>query len=155
MRKKITYLAAGVIAFIIIIQFIRPDYTTIPEKTSGDMSHYLDIPPAVMQTLETSCYDCHSENTKWPWYSRIAPMSWLVVMDVHEGRGHLNLSDWDSYTPMQQAGIVRLMCRTVEQKRMPPRKYTMPHADARLTTEEKEALCLWANSTADRLHSQF
>ena len=155
MRKKIIYLAAGFITFLIIIQFIHPDYSITPGKTSGDISHYLDIPPAVIQTLETSCYDCHSENTKWPWYSRIAPMSWLIGIDVHEGREHLNMSTWDKYSPMQQAGMVRLMCRTVEQKRMPPRKYTFPHPDARLTADEKEAFCSWANSTADKLHTRF
>lgn len=155
MRKNIMYLTVGIVILFILSQFIRPDYSSEPGKTDGDISHYLDIPPTVMQTIEVSCYDCHSENTVWPWYSKIAPMSWLVSIDVHMGKKALNLSRWDEYSSMKQAGIIRLMCRTVEQKRMPPRKYTMPHPEARLTKEEKEALCAWSNSTANDLQSRF
>lgn len=79
-----------------------------------------------------ACYDCHSNQTKWPWYSHVAPMSWLVQRDVERGRAELNFSAWD--------GDADDAADAVEDGSMPPRNYTLLHPDARLSAEEKAAL---------------
>jgi hypothetical protein len=79
-----------------------------------------------------ACYDCHSNETKWPWYSHVAPMSWLVQRDVERGRAELNFSEWE--------GDADDAADAVEDGSMPPRNYTLLHPDARLSAEEKAAL---------------
>lgn len=80
----------------------------------------------------SACYGCHSNQTKWPWYSNVAPMSWLVQRDVERGRAELNFSDWD--------GDADDAADAVEDRSMPPRNYTLLHPDARLSAEERATL---------------
>jgi hypothetical protein len=101
--------------------------------------------------LRTACYDCHSNETKWPWYSRVAPFSWLVAHDVNEGRQHLNLSDWPRQFPDRAGRRLDAIGEAVENGEMPMSKYTAIHADARLTKEDRQILTDWANAASDQL----
>lgn len=103
----------------------------------------LVAPPEVKATLKRACYDCHSNETVWPWYSKIAPASWLVASDVTEGRGKFNFSSWNQYTPERQAALLTRIRREVRQGDMPPWYYTIKHQDAKLTPAQRLALETW------------
>ena len=99
--------------------------------------------PEIETTLKRACYDCHSNETRWPWYSCAAPLSWLVVHDVTLGRKEVNFSEWGSYNPATRRRKLEWMGRTLREETMPPWTYRLLHADARLTNAERAALERW------------
>jgi hypothetical protein len=103
-------------------------------------------PPEVAGDLRRSCYNCHSHETRWPWYSHVAPISWLVAHDVHEGRRHLNFSAWTSYTPQQRAKKRASISELVQQRDMPQWYYLPLHREARLSDEDVARIAAWADS---------
>jgi hypothetical protein len=108
-------------------------------------------PPQVAAMLHAACYDCHSSETKWPWYSRVAPMSWLIANDVNDGRRNLNLSDWPNDNPTRAAKRLEDMSEEIGYGEMPPKKYTAIHTDARLTPSQLKELTDWLDSEASRM----
>jgi hypothetical protein len=82
----------------------------------------------------------------WPWYSYVAPVSWIVANDVHNGRKHLNLSEWGDYSAKQREEALENICEQVQQKQMPEGMYLLLHRDARLTASEKESICRWTEA---------
>ena len=139
---------AGVVIFA-LMQFINPARTNPP--VVHDFLATNMPPQKIAATLRAACYDCHSYETKWPWYSHVAPVSWLVAGDVKEGRRHLNFSDWPVDDPERAAARLENMSEQVGYKEMPPANYTLIHADARLTAAEREQLIQWAGQEAARL----
>ena len=101
------------------------------------------LPSTVGRVLRASCYDCHSNQTVWPWYSHLAPISWLVARDVHRARKILNFSDWDRLGPVRQAEMLVDAQGEIEEDAMPPSRYLRLHQEAKLTPETKAALMLW------------
>ena len=108
----------------------------------------IDAPAAIAATLKRSCFDCHSNETVWPWYSRVAPASWLVAHDVHEGREHLNFSTWASLSPAERQKLFQRMAEVVQNGAMPPGIYTPLHPDARLSLQDTTTLMEWARVNA-------
>lgn len=105
------------------------------------------IAPAQIEALLTrACYDCHSDRTRWPWYSWIAPVSWLVARDVALGRKQLNFSDWGSYYPQTRIRKLQWMGRALRERSMPPWSYRLMHPQARLTGDQRAALLGWIES---------
>ncbi len=121
------------VAFL-AIQFVPVDRTN-PAVTA-------DVPtsPEVKAVLRRACYDCHSNETVWTWYAYIAPVSWLVAKDVHEGREHLNFSTWNNYDTTEQVKLMRESWEEVEEREMPLWFYTPMHRDAQLSTADKNLL---------------
>lgn len=109
-----------------------------------------DIPAstAVSSILRRACYDCHSNETVWPWYSRVAPVSWLVARDVNHGREHLNFSEWNRLTPAKQAEAVREIWKQVSEGEMPMTIYLPMHPEARLSDRDKAVLKSWAEAAS-------
>jgi len=105
-------------------------------------------PPPVAATLRRACFNCHSNETVWPWYSRVAPTSWFVANDVHQGREHLNFSTWMSLTPAEQQKRLRKIADVVEKGAMPPGIYTPFHQEARLSLEDITTVAEWARASA-------
>ncbi len=137
--KKVL-LSIGVLAVVAfgVIQLIPVDRSNPPGET--------DIPtsPDVKAILKRACYDCHSNETVWPWYSRVAPVSWLVVWDVRKGREELNFSTWNRYGAEERAKKVKESREEVEDGEMPPWFYVAVHPQARLSTEDRGVLDAWA-----------
>lgn len=104
----------------------------------------LILPPQIAAVLKRSCMDCHSNHTVWPWYSYVAPMSWLVERDVHRGRDHMNLSEWDKYTFNQQEKLLADVASAVKNREMPLRQYTLVHRDAKLSDADTDLVYGWA-----------
>jgi hypothetical protein len=104
------------------------------------------VPEAVRSVFENSCSDCHSNSTRWPWYSHVAPVSWMIAYDVHAGRRHFNLSEWGRYTGRQKEEKLELICDQVTNGDMPDSKYAFVHRKVRLTQDQRDAVCAWVES---------
>ena len=131
------------IVFVILIQFIRIDKNN-PEVIKANDFIYLKNPPQeISHILKSSCYDCHSNETKYPWYTNVAPVSWWIKHHITEGREHLNFSEWNSY-PKKKANHKLEECyEQVEIDEMPVYSYTLLHPEAKLTPGDKEKLMRW------------
>ncbi|NJK97532.1 MAG: heme-binding domain-containing protein [Bacteroidales bacterium] len=101
--------------------------------------------------LKTSCYDCHSQQTVYPWYSHIAPVSWLVAKDVREGREELDFSRWNQYSKREWIGKLNEIMEQVEQNKMPMKNYLVLHPAAKLDSIEKKLLLKWAENSIDSI----
>ena len=111
------------------------------------------VDPGVMQIVERSCQSCHSEKTDWPWYSYVAPMSWLIEKDVNQGRSHMNLSHWDEYNSESQQQILAELSAVVRNRQMPLPRYLKLHPEAALSDSEIDQLYRWARAERARLKS--
>lgn len=150
--KKIIKWIGIVFAIVFIgIQFLRPDRTNPPVDENRTLYARVPVPPEIKTMIERSCSDCHSSNTRWPWYSNIAPVSWLVADDVQEARKHLNLSDFAQYPPLRALAKLDMMCENMQDGLMPLPKYVAMHPDAKLSKEEIDRFCSWVDSVADTL----
>jgi hypothetical protein len=142
----------ALILFLIVfigIQFVRPDRTNPASPATASLR--AKTPPDVKAILDRSCRDCHSNDTRWPWYTNIAPASWLVAADVHNGRDHFNFSEWTSYQTDDQDKFLGAMCNLTQRGRMPLPQYLLIHRDAKLTAAEVKAICTWSDKMRDTL----
>ncbi|BCD68840.1 heme-binding domain-containing protein [Nitratiruptor sp. YY09-18] len=140
MRSFLMYLGALAVIFG-LMQFI-PTY----EKSNPpvEISKEIKVPKEVMAIFKRSCYDCHSNETKWPWYADVAPMSWVVRRDVIQGRKALNFSTWEEYSDTKKQELKKQIFRSVEFA-MPLPQYLWLHKDAKLSKEDKEIIRNWAS----------
>jgi len=148
MKLRFKWTLAGALAVFAALQLFNPRRANPPLK--ADFLAAAHPPASVAAALRAACYDCHSHETLWPLYARIAPVSWLIASDVNEGRQHLNFSDW----PVETARAARNLDRineVVDYREMPPKKYTLLHADARLTEDQRQAVLAWTAAAADKL----
>jgi hypothetical protein len=151
MKKVLKWiLGAGVVMFA-LAQFINPAHTNPP--VVHDFLAANTPSQKITATFRAACYDCHSYETKWPWYSHVAPVSWLVASDVKEGRRHLNFSDWPVDDSDRATRWLENIGEQLGYKEMPPANYTLIHADARLTAAEREQLIQWVGQETARLKS--
>ncbi|MEX1311305.1 MAG: heme-binding domain-containing protein [Candidatus Sulfomarinibacteraceae bacterium] len=140
MRKKI-FIAIAVLAVVFLAIQLVPVERTNPPVTAD-----FDGPQEVAQVLRTSCYDCHSNESSWPWYSRVAPASWLVAHDVEEAREHLNFSDWASLDEGRRRKLAEEIWEEVEEGEMPLKAYLLAHSEARLDEAAMAVLREWSGS---------
>jgi hypothetical protein len=141
-KKQAKWGLAVVVILFVAIQF-WPVSRTNPPVTSD-----LQAPPDVKAILHDACYNCHSNETKWPWYSHVAPASWMLAHDVHHARSMFNLSNWGSIPPNERQVIMRHMWKQVESGGMPLLMYRLAHPEARLSESQKNTLKEWATTTA-------
>ena len=133
MMKKIFFWAIGL---AIAIQFIRPDF----QNTQVDEKITLKADAKVMNVLKKSCYDCHSQETAYPWYSNIAPISWVMADHINQGRKALDFSNWENLDPKIKLERLERAKQVIYNYRMPKQEYVMMHKNALLTPEEKKLL---------------
>ncbi len=138
-RRRILSLFAFVLT-LVLIQLIPVHRSNPPVETE------IAAPGNVMTILRKACYNCHSNQTEWPWYSRIAPVSWLVARDVTKAREEMNFTTWNRYTPKKQSARIEDIWKEVKGDHMPPLAYRLMHPEARLTHEEKEQLRTWSTA---------
>ena len=136
------------------VQFVRPARSNPPEVAGRGLEAHARLTPEVETVLRRSCMDCHSNRTEWPWYSDVAPASWLVVDHVNHGRKHLNFSDWARLDREEAAGMLKSICKEAQGGSMPMPSYTLVHRDARLSGDDVKTLCDWARAESERLASQ-
>jgi heme-binding protein len=136
-----------VVLFVALaIQIFRPPRANPATAPRHDVTIAATVHPQVAATMQRACRDCHSNETRWPWYSNVAPVSWVVAYDVNAGRRAMNLSTWGQYSPKTQQELLGDMCEEVQSGEMPDAGYRMMHAEARLTPADVEAVCAWTKS---------
>ncbi|HJU57001.1 MAG TPA: heme-binding domain-containing protein [Pyrinomonadaceae bacterium] len=146
---KWTAIALGVV--FAALQLVRPARTNPPVDQSRTLQAHARVPPEVASILDRSCNDCHSHQTRWPWYSNVAPISWFVINHVNEGRDELNFSDWAQYSEDDRPFLLKKICREVQSGAMPLRSYLRLHHEAELSSEDVTLLCDWADAESRRL----
>ena len=114
------------------------------ERANPAVQSDVVAPDEVKKILRRSCYNCHSNETRWPWYARIAPMSWLIARDVKEGRRELNFSAWNQFTGARRARKFKEIVEQIEQEKMPQWYYILLHPDAKLAPADRATIVNWA-----------
>lgn len=140
-RKIVKPAGPIALALALCVQFI-PVARDNPPAPAANLV-YAGAPPSVRTVFDESCNNCHSNQTAWPWYSYVAPFSWIVTHDVHQGRRQLNFSEWEKYPPKKRQEKLEAICEQLVNGDMPDGKYLLIHRSARLTQDEQEAVCTW------------
>lgn len=135
----------GILFIFILIQFFRPEKNDSKNEMNA-MSTVMEIPVEVTKIIQTSCADCHSNSTIYPWYSEIAPVSWYLAQHVKEGKEHLNFSEWTTYNKDQQEHIINDLKEVLNEREMPLKSYLWIHKDAKLTENQYQILYDWVNT---------
>lgn len=151
LQKTLKWAAVVLAVVFTALQLVRPARTNPPVDEARTLEAHARVPLEVASILDRSCNDCHSHQTRWPWYSNVAPVSWYVVEHVNEGRDEMNFSDWAQYSQRQQAGLLRQICREITNGAMPLRSYLRMHHDAELSREDVKTLCDWADAESRRI----
>lgn len=140
MKRPLRNLLIGIAIVLVGIQFVPVTRMNPPVETE------VPVTPEVRTVLKESCYDCHSNETVWPWYSGVAPVAWLVAYDVQEAREKLNFSTWNRYDAKEQAHKVEEILEEVGEGKMPLPKYVRLHPGARITPGDMALLRQWAGT---------
>lgn len=148
LRKKAKYVILAIAVLLVGAQFVQPDRTNPPANPVGSFAAVANPHPETAAILQRACADCHSNETSWPWYSRVSPVSWLVASDVKEGRARLNLSEWNFLGPEASRLKLKAACRLVKAGEMPLWQYKLMHPEARLSPADVERICSAAESLA-------
>jgi hypothetical protein len=140
----------GFIALLVAIQVYRPGRDNPAIDATKTLETAVLVPPAVEQILASSCNDCHSDQTHWPWYSNVAPISWMISDHVTDGRRHLNFSEWlrpDVSDPVEYTRQKLISaCRELKLGRMPLLSYELLHPGARLSSTQIRIFCDWSGN---------
>lgn len=150
MKKRLKWILPGALVIFALLQLFNPARTNPPVKS--DFVAAAHPPAPVAAAIRAACYDCHSYETKWPWYARVAPVSWLIASDVNDGREHLDLSDWPA-GPDSAARRLDRINEALDYREMPPKKYTLIHAGARLTEAQRKEIMDWTDAAAAKLRA--
>ncbi len=150
MRKVIRVFLIVLLIVFVVIQFFQP------EKNSSDDSsnHFLQrqqVPPDVENLLTNACLDCHSNQTRYVWYNKIAPVSWMVNSHIEEGKKELNFSEWGNTSTLDKIVMLEQICREVERKKMPLKSYQFMHPKAKLSDDQIEKLCAFTTRLSEEL----
>lgn len=154
MKKVVKPLAITAAVLFVLIQFIQPERENPEIDSSMTMQTALNVPPEIQSLLDRGCMDCHSNASKWPLYSYIAPVSWLVSYDVTEGRKRFNMSEWEKYKFSKKANVLGGIASTVKEREMPLPKYIPLHPEADFSDAEREQLVEWAQSEALKMMNE-
>jgi hypothetical protein len=145
--------AAAAVAVVAIGALLAAAQRAAVERSAPPVHGELAAPPEVARTLRAACYDCHSNQTEWPWYSRLAPVSWLIERDVTAGRQRLNFSEWTDYSsdPATAARKLEEIADAMTRGDMAPWYYRLLHPAARLTSAQRSLLVRWAAAAAEQI----
>ncbi|HUD46876.1 MAG TPA: heme-binding domain-containing protein [Candidatus Baltobacteraceae bacterium] len=154
MRKWLKWIGGGLLLGAVALQFTSPAHVNPPVAPGHDLLASNGPPPEVAALLKNSCYDCHSSETKWPWYSYVAPMSWVLVQHVNDARYSLNFSDWPHDSPRRARKKWERIADAVDANEMPLPSYLWIHSGSRLTPQQRKQLVDWAQQEAQALKAQ-
>lgn len=143
MRRKI---ALSILLILIVIQFFQPQKNQSTELLAADITKVTNVPDDVLHILKTSCYDCHSNNTVYPWYNNLQPVAWWLNNHIKEGKECLNFSEFGNYTFDKSRKKLRGIAREIEEGEMPLTSYTVIHRNAILDEAQKNLVINWAEN---------
>jgi len=145
----------GLLILFVLIQFYRPKRNIAAQPQPEDITNAYAVPAQVNNILERSCYDCHSNNTHYPWYAEVQPVRWWLDDHVEEGKRELNFNAFKSYAPRRQYIKLEETIELVKEGEMPLSSYTLIHSDAKLNDAEKQTLYKWAQSIRDTMKATY
>ncbi len=151
MNKTAKWILGSAAAAVVLLQLTNPPRTNPPVAPGRDLLATEPPPREIADTLRNACYDCHSYETRWPWYSHVAPVSWWLVGHINDARRRLNFSEWPHDDPQRAARKWREIADEVGSGEMPLASYARVHAAARLTSAQREEIVKWAGREAERL----
>jgi hypothetical protein len=143
-----------ILLVFIAMQFIRPLRNSSNAVPRADMVTHFNVPANVAGILKTSCYDCHSNNTRYPWYSNIQPVGWLLAHHVEDGKEELNFNEFNTYSRRRRSSKLKSIQNSIKDGSMPLSSYTMLHSDAKLSQESKASIIEWTAKVIDSLSRQ-
>jgi len=135
-----------ILVLLVVIQFIRPSRNLTTELSANDITRHYTVPDTVSAILKKACNDCHSNYTRYPWYTNIQPVGWWLQHHVNDGKGELNFSEFGAYTAKRQSHKMQSVAKEVKDGDMPLDSYLWIHKDAILSDGEKQVLINWADS---------
>ena len=141
----------SLIALFIVIQFIRPAKNSSTTQTGQTIADVFPVSDTVRHILTTSCFNCHSNNTRYPWYASVEPVGWYLNDHIQDGKHDLNFDEFGTYVPRRQYGKLRQIQRQIKEDEMPLPSYLLIHRDAVLSAGQKTILLTWASSLMDTL----
>ncbi|HQS22884.1 MAG TPA: heme-binding domain-containing protein [Sediminibacterium sp.] len=148
-RIKIGLLVLSVI--IIAIQFVQPARNQNRQVLDADITRLYMVPENVEAVLKTSCYDCHSNNTNYPWYVNVQPGGWWLASHIKKGKAELNFDEFGNYSKRRRQSKLKSIASSIEDGTMPLPSYTLIHKNAKLSKEDKTLLLNWVKKTRDSL----
>lgn len=122
---------------LVAIQFFPVDYNQSETIPQTDFMLVNNVPVTVEKSLQVSCYDCHSNNTQYPWYNKVQPVAWFLEGHIKKGKEELNFSEWDSYSSRRKNSKLRSIISQIEDDKMPLKSYTFIHSNAVFTNTKK------------------
>lgn len=152
--KKNVSIILSLLALFVLIQFIRIDKTENTIDRGKDFTANQSIPTEVRTIVKRSCYDCHSFETNYPWYTDIAPVSWWIKSHINEGRSYINFSEWENYTDEQKARKLLNSVAYIKPDQMPLSSYVSQHPEAKLSAKDKNVVMDWMNEEAEKLKNK-
>ncbi|WP_452600746.1 heme-binding domain-containing protein [Pontimicrobium sp. MEBiC06410] len=149
--KVLKIIAIILLIAFVGIQFMPVDYnqSNVTPKTDFMLVH--NVPEPIQKRLRVSCYDCHSNNTKYPWYNKIQPIAWFLEDHIEEGKAELNFNEWDSLSNRRKVSKLRSIIKQIESGEMPLDSYTLIHKEAMFSESEKEEIISWITQLKDSL----
>ena len=155
MKKIIRRTLVILLVILVIIQFIRPSKNLSSSISPNDISKIYVVPDTIQKILQVTCYDCHSNNTRYPWYSKIQPVYWWLTSHINDGKGALNFSEFGAYSIRKQYNRLEGISNEVKDGGMPISPYLWIHHDADLSDSQKLMLRTWAMSIHDDIKSKY
>ncbi|MEJ2903396.1 heme-binding domain-containing protein [Pedobacter panaciterrae] len=152
--KGIKKILLGLLVIFILIQFVQPARNKSRQVMPNDISKIVSVPSDVQGILKKACYDCHSNNTEYPWYANMQPMHWFMNNHIQSGKAELNFSEFGSYTSRRQQSKLRSIENSLKDGSMPLNSYTLIHRNAILTKTEKLLLMNWVQNSKDSLNKK-
>lgn len=145
-----------IIALVLLVAFVGIQFVPTERNQSDsvlatDFMLVNNVPKNIENRLKTSCYDCHSNNTQYPWYNKIQPAAWFLEDHIKEGKAELNFSKWDSLSNRRKSSKLRSIIKQIESNKMPLESYTLIHKDAEFSEEEKTTIIQWITKLKDSL----
>lgn len=144
------------IAWILLIAFVGIQFFPTDRNQNeavyvSDFMRVNNVPPVIQNKIEVSCYDCHSNNTKYPWYNRIQPAAWFLEDHIKEGRDELNFNEWGNYSDRRKNSKLRSIISQIEDDEMPLDSYTLIHRDAKFSESEKKEIIKYMTKLKNNL----
>jgi hypothetical protein len=149
--KAVKFILLALVVIFIAIQFVpdkMPDNKPVDER---DIMYGTLVNENITSIIKTSCYDCHSNQTQFPWYAKMAPSSWLLADHINQGKSHMNFSEWEDYSKREKIGLLEDIKGEIESGEMPLKSYLLIHHDARLDSVEISAMVKWTEEATSKL----
>lgn len=151
--RKSKIISWAVLLLFVAIQFIRPKRNNSEKVAGSAFVKLYAVPDSVNSILQSACYDCHSNHTRYPWYSDVQPFGWMLSRHIIRGKSKLNFSEFNNYSQRRQISKLKEITNQVEDNEMPLKSYKLLHKSARLSVAKKKLIISWMRNKADSISS--